>query len=113
MCEMMRRLGFVSMKDQAAMLKYGAIINCPVTPADVYRAQRIYGTDIATLKRKTEASPSRIIKIEPVPCLMQSTLTLFVDIIFVEGDSYLLSVSKPLGLTMANHLGVSAVSDPC
>ena len=32
--EMMRRLGFVSMKDQAAMLKYGAIINCPVTPAD-------------------------------------------------------------------------------
>ena len=39
--EMMRRLGFVSMKDQAAMLKYGAIINCPVTPADVYRAQRI------------------------------------------------------------------------
>ncbi len=57
--ELMRRLGFVSMKDQAAMLKYGAIINCPVTPADVYRAQRIYGADIATLKGKTEASRDR------------------------------------------------------
>jgi hypothetical protein len=80
----MRRLGYVSMKDEAAMLKYGAIINCPVTPADVYRAQRIYGTDIATLKGKTEASPSHIIKIKPIPRLVQSTLTLFVEIAFVK-----------------------------
>ena len=103
--ELMRRLGYVSAKDEAAMLNSGAILNCPVTAADVYRATRIYGKDIATLKGKTVASPSKTVKVEYIPRPVSSTLTLHVDIMFIENDPYLISVSTPLLLTMVNHLG--------
>ena len=103
--EMMRRMGYVSLKDQAAMIKHGAIINCPVTQSDVYRAHQIYGSDVASLKGKTKATPSHIVKIEHVPRSLETNQTLHVDVIFIEGDPYLLSVSTPLGLTMATHLG--------
>jgi len=78
--ELMRRLGYASMKDEAAMLKHGTIINCPVTPSDVYRAQRIYGSDVATLKGKTEASPSTVVKIKYIPCPVDTRLSLHVDV---------------------------------
>ena len=93
------------MKDEASMIKYGTIINCPVTTADVYRAHRIYGADVASLKGKTRATPSHIVKLEYVPRPVQSTLNLHIDIVFIEGDPYLASVSTPLLLLMMNHLG--------
>jgi hypothetical protein len=103
--ELMRRLGFVSSKDEAAMVNSGSILNCPVTAADVYRASRIDGPDIASLKGKTTAKPSKTVTVEYLPRPVSATQTLHVDIMFVEGDPYLISVSTPLLLTMVNHLG--------
>ena len=103
--ELMRRMGFMSSKDEAAMLNAGSILNCPVTAADVYRATRIDGPDVASLKGKTTSKPSKIVKIEYLPRPVPATQTLHVDIMFVEGEPYLISVSTPLLLTMVNHLG--------
>ncbi len=43
------------------------MVNCPVTATDVYRAVKIYGSDVASLKGKTKQKPSKIVKIEHVP----------------------------------------------
>jgi hypothetical protein len=101
----MHRLGCASMKDEAAMLKHGTIINCPVTPSNVYRAQRIYGNDVATLKGKTESSLPTVVKIEHIPRPVDTRLSLHVDVMFIEGYPFLVSLSKPLYLLMASALG--------
>jgi hypothetical protein len=103
--ELMRRLGYISSKDEALMLNTGSILNCPVSSSDVYRAARIQGMDVASLKGKTRWSPSAIVKIEEVPRPVFTRQVLHVDIMFIEGDPYLISVSTPLLLTMVNHLG--------
>lgn len=43
--ELQRSLGYASTQDTVELLKSGAIVNCPVTAADVYRAHRIFGPD--------------------------------------------------------------------
>ena len=43
-------------------------------------------------------------KIEYVPRNMFTTQTLGIDIMFVEGEPYLISLSKPLQVLMATHL---------
>ena len=46
--KLMQDLGYVSVSDQAVMVK--DLLNCPVTVSDVYRAAKIYGPDVASLK---------------------------------------------------------------
>ncbi len=71
--ELMRRLGYASVKDEALLVNSGAILNCPVTTTNVYRAVKIYGSDVASLKGKTKQQPSKIVKIEHVPRNMVTT----------------------------------------
>ena len=48
-----RRLGYATPRDLLKMIKNGTLLNCPVTTADVVRAEKIYGKDIAALKGKS------------------------------------------------------------
>ena len=102
--DLKKQLGYASDKDLIKLINSGGIINCPVTAHDVYRASRIYGYDIPSLKGKSKIKPSAIIKIEHVPRPVVSELTLHVDLMAIEGDPYLITVSTPLGLTMVTHL---------
>lgn len=100
----MQALGHASAKDVAAMLKSGAIANAPFTVQDLARAASIWGADVGSLKGKAKERKADPVKTEYVPRQTPKHQTLMADIMFVEGDPYLVSVSKPLGLTLVNHL---------
>jgi hypothetical protein len=92
------------------MIKAGSIINLPITIHDVYRAFRIYGQDIASLKGKTKLKTPVVIKPEFIPRPLRSAQVMHLDVMFVNRDPFLLTVSSPLGLTIATHLNGSASS---
>ena len=100
------KLGYPSIKDYAKMVRTGVLPSeHGVTVADIHRAQRIYGPDLASVRGKTTArkpdpvNPERIPRVE-VP----SGLNLHVDIMFVEGLPFLLAVATPIYYCMAQYL---------
>ena len=103
--DLMKKLGYPSVQSMVKLIKAGGILNCPVTIHDLYRAHSIWGPDLASLKGKTKTSKTDPVKVEYIPRSMDAEQTLHIDIMFVEGVAYLVSVSTPLGLTLVNHLG--------
>ena len=71
-----------------AFIQGGYIRNCPVTPADVDRALKIYGPDVATLKGKsTRPHPPRV-RVDAITTQIPralrakiSPLTLYLDVL--------------------------------
>jgi hypothetical protein len=108
--DLIRKLGYTSNADTAKLLSNGSIINSPVTSHDLYRAQKIYGPDIGSLKGKTRSSPSAQVKLEYIPPPVSANQSMHVDIFFVEGLAFFASVSTPLGLTMVHYLSKSSRS---
>jgi hypothetical protein len=97
--ELMRRLGYPSTGDLIKMISNGTILNCPVTITDVKRAIEIYGRDLASLKGKTTTTKSRIAQIDDLngSKYQNGNVCLCVDIMFINGVSFLISVSEDIG----------------
>jgi len=102
--ETMANLGYPSTKTFIDMIKAGSISDIPVTVQDVWRAEHIWGPDVNSLKGKTVLKKNAAIDIEYVATPVDQNITLFADIMFVQGEPYLITVSKELGLTIANSL---------
>jgi hypothetical protein len=98
-------LGYPSSQSLIDMLNTGAIVNAPVTAKDVARATRIFGPSLGTIRGKTRKNKVSSAPLEYLPREISSQLVLHVDIMFISGTAYLISVSTPLGLTMVNILG--------
>ena len=101
--ELKRILGFPSDADLMELLKTG-IKNAPVEINDVKRASIIYGPDWSELKGKTVMNKPSAVKIDPIMRPIQQLQTLHVDIMFVEGLPFLISVCQPLGLVMVDRI---------
>jgi hypothetical protein len=87
------------------MVSSGKILNCPVTIADLKRAIDIYGPDLASLKGKTVTKKSKIAKFEnPISRFQKSDICLCIDIMFINGISFLTTVSEDLGLLMVGEI---------
>ena len=87
------------------MIRSGGLLNCEYTVEDVLRAHKIYGPDIASLKGKTKRSKQRAPKIDQLFWRrIRALQTLCIDLFFVCGLTFLLSVSKPLDLMMVTYL---------
>jgi hypothetical protein len=73
---------------------------------DVNEAQavHIYGPDIGWLKGKTKRSKSEPVKVQYIRKTVLTSRETHIDLMFVEGDMFLVSVSKPLGLTMITSM---------
>ena len=104
--ELSAKLGYSSIKDYAKVVRTGVLPSeHGVTVADIHRAQRIYGPDLASVRGKTTArkpdpvNPERIPRVE-VP----SGLNLHIDIMFVVGLPLLLTVATPIYYCMAQYL---------
>lgn len=102
--DLKNKLGNPSTKDLVSMIKSGGILNCPVTIHDVYRAIRIWGPDLASIKGKTTRRRPVPVTIDPVFRTISADVTLCVDIFKISGISFLLGVSKNFGLYMVRHL---------
>lgn len=111
--QFIKELGYPSMAETMKMIHFGGLVNAPVTVQDIYRAFKIYGLDVPALKGKAKLSTPAIVKPEYVPKPVISSLTMHLDIMFVEGLKFLISVTTPLGLVMTSYLpegkGVSSV----
>jgi hypothetical protein len=85
------------------------ITNCPVTSKDVTNANTIFGPDLATLKGKT-------VRITPPPVAMNyvqmpneimplnHNVTLAIDIMFLSGLPFLVSISRKIKFTTVEYL---------
>ena len=99
-----KELAYPSDQDLIAAIQSGAINNLPITARDVQRAREIYGTCIPSLKGKTVARKSTIAEHDKIVKTVRQVQQLHVDIMYVEGDPYLISISAPLGLMIASDL---------
>lgn len=103
--EVVRRLASPSPQAVIDIINNGAIINLPVTASDIHRGIEIYGKDLAAVRGKTHKQSPQPIKVDPLPRMISSEVVLNADCMFVEGNTFLITVSEPPGLTMVNDLG--------
>jgi hypothetical protein len=100
--------GRPSEKDFIWMLTSGTILNCPVTAADFKRWIHVFGHDIGAVKGKTTRRT-------PLPVITEShrndeiqaarqNISLSVDIFFVSGVAFLLSISSFTNMLMVKYL---------
>jgi hypothetical protein len=99
-----RKIGRPSEADFFTLLSKNMIRNCPVTIDDAKRARIIYGPDLAAIKGKTtrSAAAAHVRTFEAVPIPSHITehhrnLTLCIDFFFVQGITFLHSVSRKIG----------------
>ena len=102
--EWMRRAGYPSPQQQALQIRYGTVKDNPYSQQDVSRAAVIYGPDLPSLKGKSTHKKGNEYKYEAIPRPIPSYQTLFMDIMFVCGIPFLLSLSYPLGLLIATRM---------
>eukprot|EP01033_Poteriospumella_lacustris_P012287 gene12287-8788_t len=98
-------LGHVSTEALIRTISNGAMINAPVTGTDVLRAREIYGPAEANLqgsKRKDKQKAIGILEYVPKP--LQEEQVLLADVMYVQTEPYLISVSYPLRLVMTTIL---------
>jgi hypothetical protein len=108
----MKRLGYPSIDSMIRGFANGAVLNSPITAADIHRASKIYGTDLATLKGKTVTVKSIMNKIEEaMPKVMNADIILCVDLIFINGLCFLITVSEDLGLLMTQYLASRSIQN--
>ena len=100
--EASRKLGFPSPKDLQRASQ--VMDNVPFTAHDVTRAAAIYG-EINSLKGKLTARAPTMIKEEQlVERVIHKGQFLRVDIMFVDGDPWLISLSHPCGYCLTTFL---------
>ena len=108
-----RRLYYTSgapgMEAFKALLRMNIIKNCPVTPEHVDRANDIYGLPIAALKGKaTRSKPpimsKDIIEIPEEIYLKNYKLHLCIDIVYINGMTFLVSIDKEIRFRSIVHL---------
>jgi hypothetical protein len=85
------------------MVRGGMISNCPVTPIAVQNAHQIFGPDLAgirgrTVRRPPDSVTTNYVQIPGVILERHQLVTLAVDIMFVNGVPFLVSVVRGLNL---------------
>ena len=102
---MIARLGYSSAANAISIINRGGIINCAITSSDIIRAEKIYGAPIAALKGITVNHKPELAHIEAVIGLQESeTQVMNVDVMHVNGMSFLLNIITPLRMIFAAKL---------
>ena len=102
--ELVKRLGYPSVHTVMRMITNGTILNCPFTVQDVVNAMTMFGPHVAAVKGKTKEHAIVPTKEVPLMKIIHENQSLEADVTFFSGLPFLISVSKPLGLTIASYL---------
>ena len=104
----MRKVGNPSLMDAVRMTS--SMKNCPVTASDCRRAVYIYGRSLESIRGKTTTSNPKVVKLEEavLPDLTQD-ITIGVDLLYANGEVFLLSVSSHLDVAIITHLGHNSI----
>jgi hypothetical protein len=104
--ELRRKLGYPSVADMSRMITTGGILNCPITVQDLQRAVNIYGQELAVLKGSTVRRAPEPVKIELLEDKPKelTLLTVAMDLMFIAGLVFLLTISRRLNLIMVRYV---------
>ena len=102
--EIQRKLAYESDSGLSLAIKQSAISNLPVTSKDIKNARSLFGPDIAAIKGKSTTSRTKITQFETSDKLEDKSLQLYMDIMYINKDPYLITISKPMNLTTAIQL---------
>ena len=91
--------------DVKEMLAHGMITECEETSTDVAAALRVHGYPAGWHQGKTVTKSSKLPRIEPALPYLIKQQDLEVDLMFTAGIGFLISVSRPLGMTIVTHIG--------
>ena len=100
--ELYKKLGRPGYQNFFRILDNNFIHDCPVTSEDARRALYVYGPDIATIKgRVTRKQPAHVFNRHLIPLPMHirtwhRTVTLCVDIFYINGISFFLTTARQL-----------------
>ena len=102
----MLMLGHPTNRNFLGMVRGGMISNCPVTTNAVKNAYQIFGPDLAGIRGRTVRRPPESVTTDyvqiPRAILKQHQLvTLAVDVMFVNGVPFLISMARGLNLVTA------------
>jgi hypothetical protein len=102
-------VGYPPPKDVMNMVRSDMIKNCPISPTDITNAHKLCGPDIATLKgkiiRQTPAGVmTEYVEIPKEIISLNKNITLAVDIMFVCGLPFMVSISRKIKFTTAEYL---------
>ena len=102
---LMKRLGFCSCNEAKRMLNCGNLLETPVTSADIERATNIFGPMISREKGfMVDIGPVGLLRPEYAP-LMRDNLIAYMDVGHFFGETYLVSVFKPINLIVTKYVG--------
>ena len=111
--ELIRRLGYPSTAKAVSMINKGSMINCDITSKDIIRAEKIYGPPVASLKGKTtnhKLQPTGMD--EPLLGVEESELqNIHFDIMNVNGIKFMVTVVKPIGMTLCGKLNSADMNE--
>ena len=107
--ELYHAIGTPSVQDLKAVLRMNLISNNPVTTEDIEMAERIFGPDIGSLKGKTvRRKPAQVvndnIEVPRELIASQYAIILCVDIMYVNGLTFLTTISKNLKYRTAQYI---------
>jgi hypothetical protein len=101
-------LGNPTDQDFLGMIRSGMITKCPMSPTDVLNANRIFGPNIAGVRGQTVRSPpesvtTNNVQIPRVLLERHQRVTLAIDVMFINGVPFLVSISRGLNLVTAEY----------
>jgi hypothetical protein len=110
-------LGHPTDRDFLGMVCGGMISNCPVTVNTVKNAHQIFGPDLAgirgrTVRRPPESITTNYVQIPRVILVQHQLVTLTVDLMFMHGVPFLVSMARCLNLVNSCHLAQQINSQP-
>jgi hypothetical protein len=99
-----RKLGYASPGQLIKMIGQGKLNNGKISAQDVVRALDIYGPDLGSLKGKTTSHKAQLE--EEVPLITQQfeSQTMYLDLMFVNKEPFVLSVTNPLEYVIVSKL---------
>jgi hypothetical protein len=97
------------MKDFKWLIRSNQIKDCPMTIQDIDVDMKIWGENIAELKRKTTQSNTHpvardYVKVPKELLKLRKEVYLTTDILFVNKIPFLLTLSRKIFFTAVNHL---------
>lgn len=110
MREVQERLGFTSERTLIEAIRMGSISHLPITIKDVEETLSTLGRHPATIMGKAQTSTRPHVPIVEIPRFPYKEVTLHIDIMFVENQPYLISVSELIDLTIVNFLDDSSTT---
>jgi hypothetical protein len=104
-------LGNPSEKHFQEMVWGNLILNCPIACQDISKARQIFGPDLASACGKTvRRAPARVVgDYVAVPRQLvkaNAAVALAVDVFFVDGTAFLMTVLRRIKFVMAEHVPV-------